>query len=69
MLIFFQVHLIMYMNKLEAWTSDTAPEISYLRSDFFHRVLQCTILYSFRHFKLFALSCIGQWFNSFVYPL
>ena len=40
------VHLIMYMNKLGSWTSDTTLDIAYQRSDFFHRILQCTILYT-----------------------
>jgi len=42
----FLCSLIMYMNKLESWTSGTTLEISYLRSDFLHRVLQRTILYT-----------------------
>lgn len=48
----FYVHLIMYMNKLGSWTSDTALEISHLRSDIFHHVLQCAVLYT-----LFIIAC------------
>jgi hypothetical protein len=41
----FYVYLIMSMNKLGLWTSHTTLEIAYQRSDFFHHIFQCKILY------------------------